>query len=159
DAQPRSIDPTHAPLARMLRERPFTATRRQVLGDRAWYGSEHVQEFRRAGGVDDFMYGGRLSSDGGHAHRLSLHRPWGDRPFSEGERRLVDTFQEETPWLYEQPGMLLNRNALAELPPRLRDVLVRLARGLGEKEVAADLGLSPHTVHDYVKALYHRLGV
>ncbi len=34
-----------------------------------------------------------------------------------------------------------------------------LARGLGEKQVADELGVSPHTVHEYVKALYRRLGV
>ena len=48
---------------------------------------------------------------------------------------------------------------LAELPPRLREVLLRLTRGLGEKQLAAELKLSPHTVHDHVKALYRRLHV
>jgi DNA-binding NarL/FixJ family response regulator len=45
------------------------------------------------------------------------------------------------------------------LPPRLREVLAGLARGLSEKQVAAELGLSPHTVHDHVKALHRRLRV
>ena len=48
---------------------------------------------------------------------------------------------------------------LAELPPRLREVLLGLTRGLGEKQLAAELKLSPHTVHDHVKALYRRLHV
>lgn len=158
DAQPRSIDPTHAPLAHLLRGRPFTAARRQVLSDRQWYRSDHVQEFRKAGGVDDFMYCGQMANNGVHAHGLSLHRPWGDRPFSERERRLVEAFQLETAWLYDE-RVRVDREVLEDLPPRLRDVLVRLVNGLGEKQVASDLGISPHTVHDYVKALYHRLGV
>jgi DNA-binding CsgD family transcriptional regulator len=160
DAQPRSIDPTHAPLACLLRLGPFTTTRRQVLADRQWYGSEHVQEFRRAGGVDDFMYGGQLSADGVHAHGMSVHRPWGDRPFSERERRMVETFQAETSWLYQTPDKLKHvPPALDDLAPRLRDVLLRLLRGLAEKQVAADLQISQNTVHDYVKELHRRFGV
>lgn len=34
-----------------------------------------------------------------------------------------------------------------------------LARGRSEAQLAAELGLSPHTVHDYVKALYRHFGV
>lgn len=158
DAQPRSIDPSHAPLARRLRGGPFTTTRRHVLGDRAWYSSEHVQEFRRAGGVDDFMYGGRLSAGGVQAHGMSLHRPWGDRPFSERERRMVETFQFASSWLYEPPQPVASELA-GDLPPRLHDVLVLLVRGLAEKQVAAELQISQNTVHDYVKALHRRFGV
>lgn len=45
------------------------------------------------------------------------------------------------------------------LPPRLRRVLAHLLQGESEKQVAARLELSPHTVHEYVKQLYRRLGV
>ena len=34
-----------------------------------------------------------------------------------------------------------------------------LLEGDGEKQVAAKLNLSRHTVHEYVKMLYHQLGV
>jgi len=37
---------------------------------------------------------------------------------------------------------------------RERETLAGLLRGDSEKEVAAALGLSPHTVHIYVKSLY-----
>jgi hypothetical protein len=45
------------------------------------------------------------------------------------------------------------------LPPRLADTLQGLLAGRSEKEIASDLSLSPHTVHDYVKSLYRRFGV
>jgi DNA-binding CsgD family transcriptional regulator len=42
------------------------------------------------------------------------------------------------------------------LPPRQAQVLTGLVAGHSEKEIASQLGLSPHTVHDHVKALYRR---
>ena len=45
------------------------------------------------------------------------------------------------------------------LSPRMRQTLERLLAGDSEKEIAARLNLSPHTVHVYVKTLYRRFGV
>ena len=45
------------------------------------------------------------------------------------------------------------------LSPRVRQTLDRLLAGDSEKEIAANLRLSPHTVHVYVKTLYRRFGV
>ena len=45
------------------------------------------------------------------------------------------------------------------LSPRMRETLQFLLSGDSEKEVAARLGLSQHTVHIHVKNLYKRLGV
>ena len=45
------------------------------------------------------------------------------------------------------------------LSPRLRQTLERLLAGDSEKQIARHLGLSPHTVHVYVKALYRGFGV
>ena len=48
---------------------------------------------------------------------------------------------------------------IADLPPRLRQTLEGLLGGDSEKQIAHRLGLSRHTVHVYVKALYKRFGV
>jgi len=45
------------------------------------------------------------------------------------------------------------------LSKRMKDTLQHLLAGDSEKEVAAKLGLSRHTVHIHVKNLYKRLGV
>jgi DNA-binding NarL/FixJ family response regulator len=47
----------------------------------------------------------------------------------------------------------------ALLSPRLQATLVCLLDGQSEKEVAAQLGVSPTTIHQYVSALYRRFGV
>lgn len=45
-----------------------------------------------------------------------------------------------------------------ELAPRELEVLTRMARGLSNKEIAAELHLSPHTVKTYVKGVLGKLG-
>ncbi len=45
------------------------------------------------------------------------------------------------------------------LSPRLGQTLTRLLLGDGEKQIATQLGLSRHTVHVYVKALYKHFDV
>jgi DNA-binding NarL/FixJ family response regulator len=48
---------------------------------------------------------------------------------------------------------------LPELSPRMEQTLDRLLLGDSEKQIANRLGLSRHTVHVYVKALYRGFGV
>ena len=45
------------------------------------------------------------------------------------------------------------------LSPRMRQTLERLLAGDSEKEIAARLGVSRHTVHVYVKTLYRKFDV
>ncbi len=46
-----------------------------------------------------------------------------------------------------------------DLSPRLEQTLERLLTGDSEKQIARRLQLSPHTIHDYVKALYRHFDV
>lgn len=50
-------------------------------------------------------------------------------------------------------------DAEADLTPRETEVLSLIARGLRNAEVAAALGLTPHTVSGYVKSVYAKLGI
>jgi DNA-binding NarL/FixJ family response regulator len=45
------------------------------------------------------------------------------------------------------------------LPRRQREVLAGLLSGSSVKEIAVQLGISPYTVNDYVKAIYKRYKV
>ena len=65
-------------------------------------------------------------------------------------RLIGDQLQEET------PKQVDNDDGLS---PRMEQTLRWLLGGDSEKQVAAKLGLSPHTVHVYVKAIYRRYGV
>lgn len=45
------------------------------------------------------------------------------------------------------------------LPPREREVLVRLARGLSNRQIASELGIAERTVKVHVGSVFRRIGV
>ncbi|HRP47458.1 MAG TPA: response regulator transcription factor, partial [Trueperaceae bacterium] len=49
--------------------------------------------------------------------------------------------------------------ALPELTPREAQALAAMARGLSNKAIAAELGISPDTVKDYLENVYRKLDV
>ncbi|APR81325.1 Transcriptional regulator, LuxR family protein [Minicystis rosea] len=141
-------DPCIPHVAKALDQPVGTFVRGQLMSHGAWYREEHVQRYRRAAGIDAFIHSVRVHGDAGYV--ISIHRAWGQRPFTERERRLLDLFHRES-------RALLPR--APALPPQLDKTLRALLRGLSEKQVAAELGLSPHTVHEYARTLYRRFGV
>ncbi|HEX5241899.1 MAG TPA: LuxR C-terminal-related transcriptional regulator [Tepidisphaeraceae bacterium] len=60
---------------------------------------------------------------------------------------------EPLPTVFAEGGARQNLEDF-DLPPRVRQTLGRLLAGDSEKQIAAWMGVSPHTVHCYVKALY-----
>jgi DNA-binding NarL/FixJ family response regulator len=62
-------------------------------------------------------------------------------------------------------GRNVTRSALGEggpdvpLTPRERDVLAAAARGLGNKQIAAELGMSARTVQTHLTSVFAKLGV
>lgn len=59
---------------------------------------------------------------------------------------------------FEELGAL-NADALKTLTRRERDIIARIANGATRKECARELSLSPHTVAEYTKSAYRKLGV
>lgn len=101
---------------------------------------------RAASGGESISDGARLS----HAvHETIRLEPLPVQPAMLGEERLT--------WVVL--SVQRRTRPLDGLPPRLRQVALALARGRSVKETAGDLGLSSHTVADYVKALHKRFGV
>jgi len=89
---------------------------------------------------------------------ISLYRGDGAlHPFTRDDCSLVNEFHSKLGWLYDKSSA--GAQPESPLAPRLVRVLEQLLPGHSEKQVAAQLGYSPHTVHTYVKAIYKHFGV
>jgi DNA-binding CsgD family transcriptional regulator len=91
--------------------------------------------------------------------QLGLHRAFGDAHFSAAEHRLIRLFHVELGRLWKKDALQKATDPRHDLPPRLSQTLNELLSGKSEKEVAARLELSRHTIHNYVKALHQRFEV
>lgn len=131
----------------------FSVGRRDLVDDRAWYASALANERFRAHDCDDFILSMVAVPGTGLLATFELFRPWQRSPFGERERLVVNLLHEALTQEWQEPP---GQRGMA---PRLRQVAQRLASGASEKEIAHDLELSPHTVHDYIKALHRRFGV
>jgi DNA-binding CsgD family transcriptional regulator len=137
----------------------ITRCRQQLSSDGEWYGSDEYNLWYRVFGLDDMIISRvrieRLAClQGFHIYRcLNVPR------FGIRDRRLTRLFQLE---LARHVGTALvsePAEPFLYVPPRLRQIMDCLLEGDGEKQVALRSGLSRHTVHDYIKGLYRRLGV
>jgi DNA-binding CsgD family transcriptional regulator len=105
--------------------------------------------------IEDFLYSWQPLPCGRAAHRIALNRLPGDPSFTDGQAQLLHILHQELARLWRAP----EDRQCAVLPPRLRQVVDLFCQGNSEKQVAAKLGLSRHTVHNYVKELHRRFGV
>jgi DNA-binding CsgD family transcriptional regulator len=149
------------PLCAALLRRPgrvVTLARADVMTTAAWVRTEVHNDVHRPSGVDDSVLSMRRNApDPEEAAVLVLKRTCNATPFGEEERELVALAHAESEWIFEEPGSKLTEQD--GFSPRERETLALLLTGTSEKCVAARLGLSRHTVHDYVKAIYKKLGV
>ena len=106
-----------------------------------------------------FILSQRSLSHLGAVDQLGVHRAHDAAPFTHVEHRLVQLFHTELARLWKKDALQKAKNPDVELPPRLAQTLLALQSGCSEKEVSQRLGISQHTVHNYVKALHQRLGV
>jgi DNA-binding CsgD family transcriptional regulator len=137
----------------------ITRTREQLVDDAAWYGSAEFQELFRSLGCDDFLVSFRRWDDPLSLFGFTLIRPLGEKRHGGRERRLVHLFMDELSRHLGAALALEPGGVFAALGPRLRQTLDCLLEGDSEKQAAARLGLSRHTVHEYVTALYRRFDV
>lgn len=134
----------------------------EVVAPREWYGSRDFNEYVGACGLDD-----RITS----SLRLPQHPAWrvqsigllrarSDGKYKARHVRLIHLFHEElAPLVGRRLALPDTDDGQVPLPPRLQQVLACLLQGDGEKQVAARLGLSQHTVNRHVQRLYRRYDV
>ena len=83
------------------------------------------------------------------SRRISSRPVIGDAGF------IAETSEDPSPPSAANPGTTRG----GHLSPRERETLALLLAGLSDKEIAARLGISRHTVNEYTKSIYGRFGV
>lgn len=155
-------DPPDPALDQFIRMRNSVVTMvRPHVTNAVWYNSEHYNLVRRPHQIDETLYC-RLVLPDGQDLGVGIQRCPGDPPFSDRERATVHMFHSNAAGVYYAPPPAPPKIVdprIGGLAPRLRNVLERLLKGESEKEAAAKLGLSYHSVHQYTKTLYKELGV
>ena len=133
--------------------------RQQAVDNSAWYRSSYYNENQRACGLDEFLDLDRRPPLGRVQNLVSVLRPQERGAFHGSERRLVRLFHAELARHFGASLITLDDPSPAGLAPRLAATLRCLLEGDSEKQVAARLGLSRATVHEYVKAVYRHFHV
>ena len=115
------------------------------------------QEWRSAG-LGDALVSVCLLEPGTFSMAACVRRV-GGAPFAERERTILHYVFQHVPWLHAGSPSAASAASNAQLSKREREVLQLLLEGHARKEVASRLNISAHTVADYLKAIYKKLGV
>jgi DNA-binding CsgD family transcriptional regulator len=149
-------DPPDPALPDFLAARGQTLTMVRRIEDREYFRSRHFDVVRRPFGIDHSLYC-RLALPDGTDVSVGIQRSPGDPTFGEREKAILHLLHTNAPHVYAVPRPA--RPELDALAPRLRPVLRYLLQGDADKDVAAKLKLSRHTVHRYAQVIYRELGV
>lgn len=136
-----------------------TMLRSQMADKDTYHAAPHYLSFRKELDCDDFVVSIRMVDEPLRPEGITLDRPHGAEPFGEREVTILKLLHDEIAPLVGvrlATEEHLRRDGLSK---RLRETLSLLLGGLGEKQVAEELGLSIKTVHDYVGMLYRHFRV
>ncbi|MCA9211703.1 MAG: helix-turn-helix transcriptional regulator [Planctomycetales bacterium] len=133
--------------------------RQELVDDEEWFQSPYYQRVHKPSGVDDVL-SALFIAENGNCEFLSVMRSPGRPDYTSDEAAVFHLVAEE---LLRHIGDRLKHTehgiSFWDVPPQCRRVLLHLLRGLSEKQIAAELDVSRHTVHEHVKKIYIRYGV
>jgi DNA-binding CsgD family transcriptional regulator len=159
--------PEHAFQSEYLRRmmsipaRFVTVRRQDVLSDEEWYKLPEVEAVCRPCNVDPILNSYFVALSLRRLFGIGLARSWGEPQFTAQDRQDLRLLHLELARAWRQRISRPEEEdpAIRALTPRARQVLWLLCLGRSEKEVAIQLGLSPHTVHCHVRELHKTLSV
>ena len=137
----------------------WTRRRDQLVSDAEWYGDPVNLQRHREMGYEDFLYSSYPLSEPGTYSIFGFYRRFGRAGFTDRDCRLIHIVTAEVDWLHEEREPVRNAQQMGTLPPRLRTVFILMLDGWDRQAIARQMHLSPHTVSDYMKQIYHHFGV
>jgi DNA-binding CsgD family transcriptional regulator len=135
----------------------FVETSRQTLTPRAWYDSPYYCDHVRSIGFDESIISTVGTGRVGMVQGFGFFRERGLAPFGDREKELLMLVELGLgPFIHRPVTQMV---AASRLSPRERDVLAGLLDGLADKEIAARLGISRHTVNQRAKQVFRAFDV
>jgi DNA-binding CsgD family transcriptional regulator len=136
-------------------------SRKDLMTDAEWYRSWVYQGAFAPIGIDHSLLSFvRMPGREGGFSGVSLGRALDtSRDFGRRARVLVRETHTLLAPLVGGPLARFTEPSPSDLSPRVREVLKCLLEGDGDKQVAARLGISPHTVNVHTKAIFLHFGV
>lgn len=158
-------DPEYSPaevryIARTLAEDGLALARTDLVPDQEWYPSADFQAIPRSIGIDHIVWCYRTVG-GAAADEYSavlVTRAAGRPDFSAREKAIIQEAHALVAPLIGGPLARFAEPSPGDLSPRVRQVLKCLLEGDGDKQIAARLGISIHTVNQYTKAIFQHFG-
>lgn len=149
----------NAPILAELEKHEAHITRlRQQIDSENRFPKSNVYQFWREADVAPLILSMRPSLNG-QVSAVSLFRSF-DRPlFNERENRITHVMLSSVPWLHEEAWPNHPHERMGTLSPRLHTVINLLLQGTCRKQIATEMGISIHTVGDYIKDVYLRFEV
>lgn len=134
-------------------------SRQMIMSDETWHTTAFRNDYVVPTGLDEFAGAMKMNPTLRSIVLLSSHRGLGRDAVGEREVRMLGILAEEVVPLLGTRLAMQGQLNLARLTKRQRETLDLLLDGLSEKQVAAELGIQPTTVHDYVVQLHKYFGV
>jgi len=135
----------------------LTRLRQQIISDERFNSSPARHLWAKAG-LGPLILSFR-PLDQGALSTIGVYRKLEAPPFTPRESKIVHIVLSEVDWLHVDGLPVEESRSLPALSPRCRMVFTQLLHGHSRKKIAADLGLSVHTVNDYIKTLFTHFGV
>ncbi len=147
-----------APIARAMIEQGHVTRLRQDIIANDWFLNSAANPYWQAANVGPILFSLRPIPDVGTSV-IAFYRPVSAPMFTPREARIAHIVLTEVAWLHEAGMPHAAARKVPVLPPRTRHVLYELVLGRPRKQIAADLGLSIHTVNDHLKIIFSHFGV
>ena len=135
----------------------ITRLRQDVIDDE-WFLHSDASPIWREADVGPILFSMRPIPGLGTSV-VGFYRPVSAPLFDEREARIAHIVLSEVGWLHEAGMPHSAAKDVPKLPPRCRLILNQLVRGTTRKQIADDLGISLHTVNDYLKRIFAHFGV
>jgi len=155
----KQCPPEDPPLTKLFLEgEHYTRTRQQLVPDDVWYNHPTVKQYRLERGLDHFLYT-VYPIDGLLCSAIGFFRRVGRDPFTDIQRRICHILTGHVEWMHYATFPSHTGEAVPDMTPRLRTVLIYLLDAKKRDDIARLLHISPDTAKEHIRNVYRHFNV